>query len=101
MFKDFDDKCTYTLNMDDTITSIDNRQDHWPWAVFPSASNPKNISDAVFTYGRNLRRRERRIHITNLVELYGYYSLIRVYRDIFLAYDLSTESWCLIRLVVS
>ena len=101
IFKDFDDKCTHTLSMDDTMTRIDNKRDYWPWTVFPSASDPKNISDAVFMYGRNLRRRERKIHITNLVELGGYYSLIRVYRDIFLAYDENTESWCLIRLVVS
>lgn len=101
VFQDNDDYCTYTLNMDDTLTRVDERQDDdWLTALLSSSSNPRNITDAVFKYGWDLIKCEDKIDTSNLIEFEANYSVIRVYGDIFLAYDNNTESWYLLRIIV-
>ena len=90
--------CTYTLNMDNTITKLSERQDYGLTILFPLASNPENINNAIFKYC-DLMKYGNKIDISHLIR-FGNYSVIRVYRDIFLVYEWNIESWVLVRIVV-
>ena len=83
-------------NNDDTITNVDERQNNYLTSIFPSASNPKSIKDAVFRYSSCSVKCGNMIDTDKLKE-FGGYSVIRVYRDIFLAYDKVLKSLILIR----
>lgn len=93
------DTNTYTLNKDGTITKIRGGQNNWISAIFPSASNPNNIADTVFKYGCVLIKGRNRIDTTNLIELGGHHSVVRIYKDIFLAYNGNANEWALVRMV--
>ena len=99
-----DDKCTYTLNNDNTVTKVNERQEGWLTTLFPSASNPKNITDAVFKYDglfrAHLMKDGNKIDTRKFIEFEYNHSVIRVYRDIFLAFDKNTKSWVLLRIFV-
>ena len=93
------DNCTYTLNMDDTMTQVGGRQANNLTTLFPSTSNSESVKDAVFLYNDYLVKDGKEIDICQLIE-FNWYSIVRVYKDIFLTYDDNTESWVLVRVVV-
>ena len=95
-----DDKCTYALNMDDTVTKIYERHDYGIKAVFPSSSNPKDFKSAVFEYDYHLMKGEKWINTSKLEIFRGTYSIVRVYSDIFLAYDDYNHYWYFICIAV-
>ena len=99
VFKSNDDNCTYTLNMDDTVTLVAEKQEYPLAALLPSTSNPKSVRDAVLMYGWNIVKDGRKIDTTHLIR-FDWYSMVRVYKDIFLVYDKGTKSWVLIRILV-
>ena len=99
-FQDREDKCTYTLNNYNTITKVNEKQDNGLKAIFPSISSPTNIKNAVFKYCDYLMKNGNKLDTSKLIKFYEDYSVIRVYRDIFLAYDRETNSWVLIRIIV-
>ena len=101
VFKDYDDGCTYAINVDDSVTKIDERQDGCLTTIFPSISSPRNIKNAVLKYWWDLMRNGNKINTNRLIRFDWFYSIIRVYKDIFLSYDNKTMSWVLFRLVVS
>lgn len=101
VFRDYDDKCTYTLNNDNSVTKVHKRKLDGLSAIFPSSSNPKNIKNAVFKHPNDLTKCGNNINTNGLTEPRSSYSVVRVYKDIFLAYDWNTDSWVLIRIVVS
>lgn len=88
----------YTLNMNDTVTKVAEGQKFSITALLPLASNPENISNAVFKYSDSLIRNENIIKTEHLIE-FGHYSIVRVYKDVFLTYDKSVKSWVLVRIV--
>ena len=96
----YDGPCTYTLNSNNTVTKVGKGQDKSLSAIFPSTSNPSNIKDAVFKYENRLMKDGNRLNTNDLIEFESWYSLIRVFKDIFLAYDKNTKSWVLFRLIV-
>ena len=100
VFQDWDDKYTYTLNNDNSITKVNGEQYSPLRTLFPTTSDPKNIKNAVFKYGSCIMRDGKKIDTSHVIDFGWYYSVIRVYRDIFLAYDRKTWSWVLIRIVV-
>ena len=93
-------RCTYILNMDNTVTLVGGGQDYALTTLLPSSSNPKSLKDAVFVFYNSLVRAEKKIDTGHLIKFSGD-SLVRVYRDIFLAYDYNIESWVLVRIIVS
>lgn len=82
--------------MDNEVIKLFEKRDSPLRAIFPLTSNSNNIKNVAFKYGYNLMRFGETIDINYLIEFEGCYSVIRVYRDIFLAYDENTESWVLI-----
>ena len=105
VFQSRDDDCTYTLNMDDTVTQVAGEQEYPLAAFLPSTSNPKSVKDAVFLYydyhgGRSyLVKDGKKIDISHLIEFHAR-STIRVYKDIFLTYDNNAKSCVLVRITV-
>ena len=99
------DGCTYTLNMDDTVTKVGEGQNGSLKALFPSISNPKSVKDGVFMYydyhgdRSYLVKDGKKIDVSPLIKSTDD-STIRVYKDIFLTYDKNTESWVLVRILV-
>lgn len=69
-------------------------------AIFPSNSDPEDIDRAIFRFGRDLVQNREKIDIRHLIQLDWDRSIVRIYRDIFLAYDRKTESWVLLRVFV-
>lgn len=86
------------MNTDYTIKRKDGRQIGFLTTIFPLTSNPRNVADAVFMRG-GLVRFENRLDISHLMDPDWNYPIVRIYKDIFLCYDKSTESWVLFRLI--
>ena len=99
-FQDYDDKCTYTLNIDDTVTQVNGGQGNFFTALFPSTSNPESVKDGVFKYNDCFVKDGKEIDTDHLIK-FSWCSTIRVYRDVFLTYDTKTKSWVLVRIIVS
>ena len=105
VFDCYDDKCTYNLNMDDTVTQTGGEQVGDLTAILPSTSNPKCVKNAVLMYDDYLEdssyivKDRKRIDTSHLISFYGR-STVRVYKDIFLVYDYNTNFWALVRIVV-
>ena len=89
------------MNTDDTVTKVIERQDGWPRTMFPSISNPKDITGAVFKYYDDIIKDRRKVDTSHLVEFNPFYSIVRIYRDVFLAHDGNTKSWVLFRFITS
>lgn len=95
------DNSTCILDMNSTMTKVNNSSNDMPITLFPSTSNPKTIKDAVFKYGDHLVKNGDIIDTSNMINFDGYNSVVRIYRDIFLVYDCSVKSWILMRIIVS
>ena len=96
-----DDECIYSLNMDNSVTKLNERRDDIPIILFPLATDPSNIKNAMFMYDKDFIRNKNKIDTSKLIKSDYCYSVIRVYRDIFLAYDKEIDAWVLIRIQVS
>ena len=75
-------------------------------ALFPSYFNPKSVKDAAFVYCSlfeedNYLAKDGEWIDTNHLIGFDCHSTIRVYKNIFLTYDKNTESWVLVRIIVS
>ena len=98
VFSCTDDRCTCILNTDYTIDKMDGRPTGFLTIVFPLTSNSRNVADVVFMRA-SLVRCENKLDISHLVDSDWNYPIVRIYSDIFLCYDKSTELWvffCLI-----
>ena len=100
VFHDYDDSCTYILNMSDTAIRVGGKQDYALTALLPSTSNPKSVNDAVFVHFIHFVKDEKEIETSHLIT-FSENSIVRVYRDIFLVCDKNTKSWFLVRIIVS
>ena len=100
VFWNNNDYCTYTLNNDNTVKKVNKKQYEFLSVMFPSRSNPKNIKDAIFKHGYYLIKNGNEINKSKLTGLNPYCSVIRIYKDIFLVYDIKTSSWVLLRIIV-
>ena len=100
VFQDDDDKYIYILNNDDTITKVDEIQDKYPTTIFPPMSNSKNIKNAVFKYDNVLFKDGNKLYTSNFITFDWYPSVIRIYRDVFLAFDDDAKSWYILRITV-
>ena len=100
VFQNEYDNCPYVLNADGTVTRVGKRQANLLTTVFASGSNPKNIENAVFRHDCDLVKCKDKMDISHLIKP-DWYSVVRVFKNVFLAYDTKTKSWILFRLVVS
>ena len=87
--------------MNDSVIKVNERQDGYLTTIFLSSSNPKNIRGDMFKYGDVLMKNGKKIDTSHLIEFEANYSIVRVYRDIFLVYDSNVNSWVLVRIFVS
>lgn len=95
-----DDIHTYTLNMNNIVTKVNDGRLCFLRTIFPSASNANNITNAVFKHLCVLKKNDKDIDTSNIIKFNGN-SVIRVYKDIFLTYEERTNSWVLFRLIIS
>lgn len=95
-----DDNCTYALKMDNTMTMVNEGQEGYLRTFFPSISSSNNINNAVFKYDDNLIKAGNHIDASDQIEFDIYYSVIRIYRNIFLAYNEKINSWTLFHMIV-
>ena len=99
VFMSKNDKCTYTLGMNNVVEKVNWKQSKYVDALFPSTSNPKCIMDAVFKYRYKLVKYWVKIETSCPVDFDDCDTFVRVYRDIFLGYNFITNSWFLFRMV--
>lgn len=97
--KGWDGKETYTLNEDNTVTRVNRNNTFVLTTMFPSSSKPKNAKNAVFKYELGLMKGESMIDTNHLVK-FKHSSIVRIYKDVFLAYDRDVLGWVIFRLVV-
>ena len=90
---------TYTLNMDNIMTKVHEDNHAALQILLPLTSDPKNINNAVFKYNSDLIRNENRINTGELTIFNGWHGIIRIYRDVFLNYDCTIDSWVLFRII--
>lgn len=86
------------MNTDYTIERMSGRPTGFLTIVFPLTSNSRNVADVVFMRA-GLVRCENELDISHLINSDWNYPIVRIYRDIFLCYDKSTESWVLFHLI--
>lgn len=97
-----DDKYIYTLNEDNTATKVHEGQKGLLAILFPSASNPKDIRNAMFKYACNLVKCGNTIDIPDFMGFDPYHSVVRLYKDIFLVCysGWGVRAWILLRILV-
>ena len=101
VFQDYDNRHTYTLNNDNLLIEVSGEVGYGEvTTLLSSTSNPKDIENAVFKYRCELIKDENEIDTSSQIMFKGEYSVVRVYRDIFLAYDWIAK-WILLRIIVS
>lgn len=98
VFKSADDLYTYALNEDDTLMKVNEKKRDLS-TIFPSTSDPRNVTNAVFKYDYILVKGRNKIDSHHIISFDTYNSVIRVYEDIFLAFDKNTNSWVLLRII--
>ena len=101
VYYDDRDGCAYTLGEDSRRVDVNPPNCDHLTAILPSSSSPRDIGDAVFKYGTRLLRGGKTLDTERLVALSSGCSIVRVYRDVFLALDRSTGSWVLVRIAVA
>ena len=84
---------------DGTVMQITDANRIPSYAVFPSNSNSKSMKSAVIKY-IDLVKNEDELSTWHLIRFDDGYSVIRIYMDIFMAYNTSTRSWVIFRLIV-
>lgn len=94
-----DDRCTYTLGEDGALAEVGGSQSGFLNTAFPSPHS-RSVGDALLKYNSYLVRGGREVGTGGLVALEYNYSVVRVYRDTFLAYDRGTKSWLLTRIAL-
>lgn len=94
------DTSAYILNMDDSVTTMDEKPYSLLTVMFPSNSNPYNINDAGFKCFDIIEKNRKMLNTRNLIRFDGHCSVVRIYRDIFLSYDKNTNSWVLINISI-
>lgn len=100
IFCDYKDKHTYALNIKTSAVEQNKEQYDVLTTVFPSRSCPENINKAVFKYNNYIMNRGKKVSTNSLIVFNTYYSVVRLYGDVFLAYDDRKNSWVLVRIVV-
>lgn len=93
-------KATFSLNNDNTVTRVSERHQLNLSTIFPSSSNPKNIKEAVFHHGREIFKGKNKVSTKHIIK-FEWSTVIRVYRDVFITYDLYTNEWGLFRFIVT
>ena len=86
--------------MDNTVTKINDKQGGWFITLFPSMSVPKSTKDVVFKYKSYLVKCGNKLDTSNMIGSEYNYSVIKVYKGIFLAHNYDTHSWVLCIVVV-
>ena len=94
------DRITYPLNTDNTASKVGGRQYFYLTTVFPSSTHPGDLGKAAFKYENYLVLGGKRMEFGEPFLFEDCYSVVRVYRDVFLLYDRNTRSWVLSRIVV-
>ena len=95
----YNDGCTYTLNMDNEVTKVNEKQVGLLTVLFPSGTEPTNIRNGVFKYSDDtIIKGGSKIDTSHLVDFKGNCPAVRVYRDVFLAYNHNTKSWVLVQI---
>ena len=91
---------TYALNTDNTISEVGERQNSLLTTVFPSSTDPTDLRKAAFKYYGHLVFGGKKVEFWGPFKLEWFYSVVRVYKDIFLLYNWNTRSWVLSRIIV-
>lgn len=100
VFYNHKDRYSYALKTDNSTERIGIRQNEWLVTVFPSSSNPDDFENAVLKYSKRLIKDGKEISSRQDIEFCGGCSIVRIYKDVFLAYDENMDSWVLTRILV-
>lgn len=68
--------------------------------VFLSSHAPSDFNQAIFRYGEFLINKNDILDETGPIEFEPFCSVVRIYNDIFLLYDLKSNNWVLTRIIV-
>ena len=101
VFQDVNDYFTYTLGWDNKVTPLHEVREEWGLAsLFVTPASPKDLSKSVLRYSDYLIKGGNKIDPRRPIYFDPDQSVIRIYRDIFLLYDMNTKKWVLCRILV-
>ena len=102
VFHNFDDHYLYVFHKDLHIFGISKeKQERSLTTVFPPNNAPGNFRMAIFKFCDNLIKDNKKIKEGEGIKLENFYSIVRIYKDVFLMFNTSTKSWVICRIVVS
>lgn len=95
------DNNTYTYKQDCSVSHIRSKMIDAPLtAILPCATDSLNVEKAVHKHGCYLVTGDKVTLPRKPITLGDGYSIIRVYRDVFLVYDLNIFDWILCRIII-
>ena len=100
VFKDYDNKITYSLNKDNSVSELCGWQSDDLTTILPLSSDPADVRKAALKYWDYLMYRGKEVEFSTPFRFERFLSVIRIYRDVFLLYDENTKSWILTRIII-
>ena len=100
VFQDVDNHFTYSLDWDNRIIPLHEAREFDFTSLFVSSINPKDLSKCVLKYSNYLIKGGKRIEPRKPIYFEDFYSVMRIYRDVFLLLDRNTNNWVLSRILI-
>ena len=100
IFQDLDDKNIFLLNKDMEISPLRKTEQKELGSVFVSESKPRDSEKFVLKFKKCFSSSWGTKIVEKPVKFNDNYSIIRVYKDVFLLYDSGTREWVLSRIII-
>lgn len=94
------DRTTYILHKDNSVSTLERGPESVLRTLFPSGTSHASIKKAAIKYGCSLMYGGKKVDFERPFKFESWYSVVRIYRDIFLLYDDITKDWVLSRIVI-
>ena len=100
VFQDYLSGITYTLHKDNSVGVLGGKQMGGLTVLFPSSTDPTDLGKAVPKYRDYLVCGGKGVEVRRPLWFEADRSIVRIYRDIFLLYNVNTRSWVLARIII-
>ena len=99
VFQD-DNKYTYILNWNNEVIPLYENKEEDLTSLFVSTTHLRDLLKCVLKYDSYFVKEEKQIKFTQPVKLDWCYSIVRVYKDVFMLYDMNMRKWVLSRIII-
>ena len=101
VFQDYNDTFTHMLDRDNDVIPLHKIREKWCiTSIFASSTCPRDLSKGVLRYYDYLIKGGNKVEPRKPMCFEDYQSMVRVYKDVFLLYDINTRKWVLSRIII-